>query len=171
VQIVEIADDLGTNIGPMISPNLYRTVIKPLHVETNQLIREKAPLAKIMLHCDGAIREFIPDIIEAGFEILNPIEGHLVGMDPASLKQDFGDHLTFMGGVNVKDTLAKGTPEDVRQEVRLRMAQMGVSGGYILGTSHNIGNDISLENILAYFDAGHSYGSYPLDLSPLEETA
>jgi uroporphyrinogen decarboxylase len=171
VQIVEIADDLGTNIGPMISPVLYRTVIKPLHIETNLLIKEKAPQAKIMLHCDGAIREFIPDIIEAGFEILNPIEGHLVGMDPVSLKRDFGEHLTFMGGVNVKDTLANGTPEEVRQEVRLRMAQMGVGGGYILGASHNIGNDIPLENILAYFDAGHTYGQYPLDLSPLEEIA
>ncbi|RPI27601.1 MAG: hypothetical protein EHM70_17655, partial [Chloroflexota bacterium] len=132
VQIVEMAEDLGTNSGPMISPNFYRKVIKPHHKKTIELIKRKAPNAKVLLHCDGAVRKFIPDLIDAGFDILNPIEAHLPGMDPVGLKADFGRELTFQGGVDVKDVLNKGTVEDVRRAVRQRIEQFGPGGGYIL---------------------------------------
>ncbi|MCZ7671844.1 MAG: uroporphyrinogen decarboxylase [Chloroflexi bacterium] len=162
VQVVEMAEDFGTNNGPMFNPKIYTNIIKPKHKRTIELIKKKAPNAKVMLHCDGAIRRFIPDLIDAGFDILNPIEGHLPGMDPAELKKDFGSELIFQGGVDIKNVLAKGSIEDVRREVRLRIEQMGEGGGYILAPAHNFGDDISLENILAFFEAGRELGVYPL---------
>ncbi|MFO7943867.1 MAG: uroporphyrinogen decarboxylase family protein [Anaerolineales bacterium] len=162
VDVVEMAEDLGTNRGPMFNPEVYRKVLKPRHRNTIDMIKTLAPDAKVMLHCDGAIREFIPDLIDVGFEILNPIEGHLPGMNPEELKKDFGQDLVFQGGVDIKNVLNKGTVEDVRQEVRLRIEQMGPGGGYILAPAHNFGNDIPLENMLAFFEAGKELGQYPI---------
>ena len=162
VQIVEIADDYGTNVGPMFNPKVYAQFLKPRYRRTINLIKRKAPQAKVLLHCDGAIRKFMPDLIESGFEVLNPIEAHLPGMDPVGLKQDFGRDMTFQGGVDVKRVLTQGSIEDVRREVRLRIEQMAQDGGYILAPAHNFGNDIPLENMLAFFEAGHELGFYPL---------
>jgi uroporphyrinogen decarboxylase len=162
IQVIEFADDYGTNVGPMFNPEIYRKYLKPRYQKTIAMIKKKAPGVKVMLHCDGAIRKFMPDLIETGFEILNPIESHLPGMDPAGLKQDFGKDMTFQGGVDVKRVLTKGTVEDVRREVRLRIEQMGKDGGYILAPAHNFSNDIPLENMLAFFEAGHEVGFYPL---------
>jgi uroporphyrinogen decarboxylase len=162
VQIVEFADDYGTNVGPMFNPEIYKKFFKPRYRRTIDLIKQKAPHAKPLLHCDGAIRRFIPDLIETGFEVLNPIEGHLPGMDPAGLKRDFGKDMTFQGGVDIGHVMAGGSPEDVRQEVRLRIEQMGEDGGYILAPAHNFTDAIPLENMLAFFQAGHELGTYPL---------
>jgi uroporphyrinogen decarboxylase len=162
VDVIEMAEDLGTNAGPMFNPDVYKKVIKPRHQKSIAMYKKLAPNAKVMLHCDGAIRKFLPDLIEAGFDILNPIEGHLPGMDPVGLKRDFGKDLVFQGGVDVKNVLNHGTVEDVKQEVRLRMEQMGAGGGYILAPAHNFSNDIPLENMLAFFEAGQELGIYPL---------
>jgi uroporphyrinogen decarboxylase len=162
VQVVEMADDYGTNAGPMFNPQIYTRFFKPRYKKSIELIKKKAPQAKVLLHNDGAIRKFIPDLIETGFEILNPIEGHLRGMDPIELKREFGHDLTFQGGVDVKNVLNNGTIDDVRREVRLRIEQMGHGGGYILAPAHNFSNDIPLENMLAFFEAGHELGTYPL---------
>lgn len=162
VLFTEIAEDLGTNIGPIFSPDFYRDHLLPVHKIFIKALKEKAPHLKILLHNDGAIREFIPDIIEAGFDLLNPIESHLPGMDPSGLKKDFGEQLVFQGGVNVKEVLPQGTEAEIRAEVRLRVEQMGPAGGYILGPTHNLGNDIPVENILAFFKAGHELGQYPI---------
>jgi uroporphyrinogen decarboxylase len=162
VQVVEMADDYGTNNGPMFNPAVYTKFLKPRYKKTIEVIKKKAPQAKVLLHNDGAIRKFIPDLIDTGFDILNPIEGHLRGMDPVELKREFGKDLTFQGGVDVKTVLNNGSIEDVRREVRLRIEQMGEDGGYILAPAHNFSNDIPLENMLAFFEAGHELGRYPL---------
>ena len=162
VHVVEMADDYGTNAGPMFNPEVYRKFLKPRYKKSIEMIKKKAPQAKVLLHNDGAIRKFIPDLIETGFDILNPIEGHLRGMDPAELKRDFGKDLTFQGGVDVKTVLNNGTLDDVRREVRLRIEQMGKDGGYILAPAHNFSNDIPLENMLEFFEAGKELGRYPL---------
>jgi len=162
VSVVEFADDYGTNVGPMFNPKIYTQFFKPRYRKTIDMIKRKAPHAKILLHCDGAIRRFLPDFIETGFEVLNPIEGHLKGMNPAELKQDFGKDIVFQGGVDVKTVLNNGTVEDVQREVRLRIEQMGPGGGYILAPAHNFGDDIPIENMLAFFEAGHQLGFYPL---------
>jgi uroporphyrinogen decarboxylase len=166
VQVVEMAEDLGTNTGPMFNPEVYRTTMKPKHRRTIDLIKRKAPNAKVMLHCDGAIRRFIPDLIEAGFDVLNPIEAHLPGMDPAQLKRDFGRDLVFQGGIDVKQILTQGSPEDIRRHVSQRIDELGPGGGYLLAPAHNFGNDIPLENILAFFEAGHTVGFYPRETRP-----
>lgn len=162
IEMVELAEDLGTNNGPMFAPRIYQKYIKPRHKKTIEMIKRHAPRAKVMLHCDGAIRKFIPDIIDAGFEVLNPIEAHLPGMDPKELKAEFGNELTFMGGVDVKQVLTNGTKQEIRGEIRRRIDEMGVGGGYILAPSHNFGNDIPLENMLLFFEAGQELGIYPL---------
>lgn len=162
IEFVEMAEDLGTNLGPIFSPKFYRDVMKPIHKQFIGQIKAKAPGVKILLHNDGAIREFIPDLIDAGFDILNPIESHLPGMDPAGLKRDFGDALVFQGGVNVKEILPRGTEDEIRAEVRKRIEEMGSGGGYILGPTHNLSNDIPLENILIFFKAGLELGKYPI---------
>ncbi len=162
IHIIEFAEDLGTNNGPMFNPQIWRELFMPKYKISIAKIKKKAPQAKILLHCDGAIRKFLPDIIEAGFEILNPIEGHLRGMDPVELKRDFGKDLVFQGGVDVKNVLNNGTIEDVRREVRLRIEQMGEGGGYILAPAHNFSNDIPLENMLEFFRSGQELGKYPL---------
>ena len=112
------------------------------------------------MHNDGAIRRFIPDLIDTGFEILNPIEGHLPGMNPVELNREFGKDLTFQGGVDVKSVLNNGSIDDVRREVRLRIEQMAPGGGYILAPAHNFGNDIPLENLLAFFSSERETGQY-----------
>jgi uroporphyrinogen decarboxylase len=162
IDVIEMAEDLGTNRGPMFNPEVYRKYIKPRHKRSIEMYKKLAPNAKVMLHNDGAIRKFIPDLIDAGFDILNPIEGHLPGMAPEELKKDFGNALVFQGGVDIKNVLNKGTIEDVRREVRLRIEQMGEGGGYVLAPAHNFGNDIPLENMLAFFEAGKELGQYPL---------
>lgn len=166
VQIVEMADDYGTNVGPMFNPKIYKQFLMPHYKKTIELIKKKAPQAKVLLHNDGAIRKFIPDLIETGFEVLNPIEAHLVGMDPVGLKRDFGKEITFQGGVDIKRVMTQGSLEDIRGEVRLRIEQMGNDGGYILAPAHNFGNDIPLNNMLAFFQAGHELGFYPLNTAP-----
>lgn len=163
IDVVEMAEDLGTNNGPMFNPEVYTKYIKPRHKKSIEMFKKLAPNAKVMLHCDGAIRRFIPDLIDAGFEILNPIEAHLPGMDPAGLKRDFGQDLVFQGGVDIKNVLNNGTVDDVRREIRLRIEQMGEGGGYVLAPAHNFGNDIPLENMLEFFKAGRELGRYPLD--------
>ena len=134
----------------------------PVHKQFIKQLRTRAPGIKVLLHNDGAIREFIPDLIEAGFDILNPIESHLPGMEPAGLKRDFGDALIFQGGVNVKEILPRGTEAEIHAEVQRRIEEMGPGGGYILGPTHNLSNDIPLENILIFFQACHALGRYPI---------
>jgi len=163
IQIIEMAEDLGTNNGPMFNPKFYKEVMWRYHRRTIEKIKKKAPHVKIMLHCDGAIRRFIPDLIDAGFDILNPVESDLIGMDPAELKRDFGKDLVFMGGVDVKKILTKGNRRDIQREIRRRVREMGQGGGYILAPSHNFGNDVPLENLLAFFEEGKRLGIYPID--------
>jgi uroporphyrinogen decarboxylase len=162
IQMIEFADDYGTNVGPMFNPQVYKKYLMPRYKKSIEMIKRKAPHVKVMLHCDGAIRKFMPDLIETGFEVLNPIECHLPGMDPVGLKRDFGMEMTFEGGVDVKHVLTEGTVEDVRREVRLRIEQMGKDGGYVLAPAHNFTNDMPLRNLLAFFEAAQELGFYPL---------
>ncbi len=161
VQIVEMADDLGTQSGPMISPKLYRNVMKPKHESTINLIKKKAPQARVLLHTDGSVRRFIPDLIEAGFDVINPVQPTAEGMNPVELKAEFGSEMCFLGGVDVQNAM-RGSVQDVRDEVKLRISEFGPGGGYVLAPSHNFGDDIPLENLLAFFEAAEEFGGYPI---------
>jgi uroporphyrinogen decarboxylase len=160
VQIVEIADDVGTQTGPMISPRTYRELLREKHAYLASIVKEKAPQAKFMLHSCGSVKAFIPDFIEAGFDILNPVQPLAKDMEPARLKAEFGSEISFLGGVDVQQTM-RGPVDGVRAEVRQRIEEMAAGGGFVLAPSHNFGDDVPLENILAFFDAAREYGAYP----------
>jgi uroporphyrinogen decarboxylase len=151
IDIVEYADDLGSQSAPLISPRTYRRLIKPCHCRIVAAVKARAPHVKIMLHSCGAVRPFIADFAEAGFDILNPIQTSAAGMVPSELKAEFGDRLVFLGGIDVQQKM-RGTVQTVRSEVRSLIEAMGRGGGYVLAPAHNFGDDVPLENILAFFD-------------------
>lgn len=159
VQIVCYADDLGMQDRLQISPSTYREVIKPYHKEIFAFIHGRTD-ARILLHSCGAVREIIPDLIEIGLDVLNPVQTRASGMMPAELKADFGDRLSFWGGIDEQSLLPRGTAEDVRAGVRQILEALGSGGGYVLAASHNIQSDTPAENVLALYEAGMEYGAY-----------
>jgi uroporphyrinogen decarboxylase len=152
VQIVALGDDLGMQTGPLISPQLYRRLIKPRHKELYDFIHSRTE-AKIMHHTCGSVFPFVQDLIDVGVDILNPIQISARGMDPVALKREFGEQLVFHGGIDVQQILPFATPERVREEVKRIVAILGRGGGYILAPSHNIQADVPPENVLAMYEA------------------
>lgn len=154
VQVVFLTGtDFGTQHGLFISRQAYRELYKPFHLRVNRLVHEKSRW-KTFTHTCGAIATLIPDLIEAGFDILNPVQCSADGMDPIFLKREFGDHVVFWGGgANTQQTLAFGLPEDVYREVRKRIDIFGPGGGFVFNTVHNVQATTPTENILAMFRA------------------
>ena len=153
--ILQIADDYGTQNGPIMSPATWRKFFAP-HLKTMADMAHDAGL-KVFLHCDGGIRPIIPDLIELGINILNPMQPGCAGMDPKELKRDFGDKLCFHGAVDTQTTLPFGTREDVVAEVRERIEVLGKGGGYILAPVHTVEPDVPIENVLAVYEAARGY--------------
>jgi len=158
--------DLGTQQGPLISKEMFDSLIKPYFKRTWGFAKtkflEKNPRGKLIKHCCGGIYPFIANFIECGLDVLDPIQTTAKGMDPVKLKREFGNSLCFHGGIDTQKVLPYGTPEDVRGEVETVIGQLGPGGGYILTASHNIQVDVPPENILAMFEAAHEFGTYPL---------
>jgi uroporphyrinogen decarboxylase len=160
VQVVAITDDQGTQKSLMVSPRMFREYIKPGLASLVRTIKEEADV-KVLMHCDGAIVPIIPDLIEIGVDILNPVQTVVKGLeDTAALKERFGDRLCFHGGIDVQQVLPHATVADVRNEVARRIADLGRQGGYIIAPCHNVGVDIPPENVLALFDAAQEFGCY-----------
>jgi uroporphyrinogen decarboxylase len=151
VQIVAVGDDLGMQTGPLISPKLYRRLIKPRHKELYDFIHSHTE-AKILHHTCGSVFPLVQDLIDVGVDILNPIQTSARGMDPVTLKWEFGERLVFHGGIDVQQILPFATPERVREEVRHIVATLGQGGGYIFAPSHNIQADVPPENIVAMYE-------------------
>lgn len=161
--VMVTSDDLGMNDRTLISPEMYRELIKPRQKRTFDFFRSQTP-AKRFYHCDGAIYPIIEDFIEIGVEALNPIQVSAAGMgDTKKLKADFGDRLAFWGAVDTHHVLPRGTPEDVHSEVRQRIMDLGPGGGYVLCSVHNIQPEVPPENVVAMFDAAYQFGRYPLE--------
>jgi hypothetical protein len=145
--------DFGTQRGLFISVQSYRELFKPYHKQVNDFIHKHTKW-KTFIHSCGSIVELIPDLIEAGFDILNPVQCSAVGMDPARLKKEFGKDLVFWGGgVDTQQTLAFGKPEEVYNEVRQRIDIFNQDGGFVFDAIHNIQATTPLENMLAMFKA------------------
>ena len=161
VQIVHTSDDLGTQVAPYFSPAMYREMIKPKQKRLMAHIKDRSE-AKILYHSDGAISALIDDLIEIGVDILNPIEPAVKGMDPSLLKASFGEKLGFHGGISQQRVLSKGTPDQVREEVKKRIQELGRGGGYILAAAHTIVPEVPAENIIEMFRTARRYGTYPL---------
>ena len=156
IDVIHVSDDLGTQRSPMISPRLFRDMIKPRQIRLFKFIREMTN-AKILLHSDGCVYPFIDDFIEAGVDILNPLQSGVKNMEPGRLAEEFGGHLCFWGGIDTQNTLPFGTCQDVANEVQKRISQIGRYGGYVLAASHNIQNDVSPDNILTLFETGRQF--------------
>lgn len=160
IQVFAYWDDITTQSGPMVSPAFYRKYVKPKQRALCDLIKSKTK-AKIYLHCCGACRDFIPDFIDAGFEILNPIQVRAAGMDDtAALKREFGRDIVFWGGVDTQHVLPFGSEGDVRSEVKRRMDDLAPGGGYVFNTSHNIQNGTPPQNLVAMYEAAKEFGGY-----------
>jgi len=142
----------------MISVECYRRWFKPLQRKFTDLAHQAGAL--VMHHDDGAIRRIIPDFVELGVDILNPIQHVCPGMDMRELKHEFGQNLCFHGGVDNQDVLPHGTVEAVRREVRDCMSQLGAGGGYILAPCHNIQPVTPTENIVAMYETAWAEGWY-----------
>ena len=145
--IFEYNDDVASQRSLFLSPGMWREFIKPRMARFCQLARQFG--AKLRYHCCGSCRAIIPELIEIGVYILNPVQALAAGMDPFALKRDFGDRLTFDGGIDIQQLLPNASPEEVRAHTRRMIDVVGRDGGYILGASHAIQSDVPLENILA----------------------
>jgi uroporphyrinogen decarboxylase len=158
VDLVMIGDDLGTQQGPVMNPALYRRLLKPYHAQMVQVVKRFDK--PILLHSCGSVAAFIPDFVEAGFDALHPIQVTARDMDTARLKKEFGKDITFWGAIDTHRILPRGTPAEVRAEVRQRIADLGPGGGYVLGSVHNVQAEVPPENILAMIEAAREFGKY-----------
>jgi len=160
VDVINVNDDLGQQDRLLISPKVYRKLIKPYQKKIYDYIHSKSD-AKLFLHSDGSIRAIIPDLIEIGVQILNPIQPTAAGMDSAELKREFGADLSFWGGgVDTQYILPYGTPEQVRENVRRQLEILMPGGGYVFNTVHNILHEVPPQNIVAMYETVWEYGKY-----------
>ena len=156
VDMIWVGDDVGSQAGMLISPELWRRLFKPKWAEFFATLKRLNPALKIAYHSDGVIDPIIPDFIEIGLDVLNPVQPAC--MDPARLKQQYGDHLSFWGTIDEQHTLPFGSPGDVTREVRARLETVGHDGGLIIGPTHHVQLDTPLENFGAMIHAitGHT---------------
>jgi uroporphyrinogen decarboxylase len=160
IQVFTYWDDLTGQNGWLINPELYRKMIKPKQKRLVEAIRKKTD-AKIFFHCCGAARGLIPDLVELGFDILNPVQVSARGMDTKELKAEFGKDIIFWGGgVDTQRVLPFGKPQEVADEVKHRIDDLAPGGGFVFAAVHNIQAQVPPENIVAAFDTAVEYGAY-----------
>ena len=161
VDVISEADDYGTQTSQLISPRMFRRIMKPRLARLFDRIHELAPDAKLFFHSCGNVRPLLPDFIEMGVDILNPIHISATGMEPVALKREFGEDIVFWGGaVDTQDVLPYGTPEQVRDDARRNIEALAPGGGYVFNTVHNIQADVPAENIVALWETLREYGRY-----------
>lgn len=160
VQIIQVGDDLGMQTGPQLSLKLYRKIVKPRHKKLYEYIKTHSK-AYLFLHSCGAIFDFIPDFIEMGVDILNPVQISAQGMDSKKLKKEFGKEIVFWGGgCDTQKVLPFGTPKDVEEEVKRRIEDFAPGGGFVFCQVHNIQAKVPPENIEAMYEAVKKFGRY-----------
>lgn len=158
VDVVAIGDDVAFHDRPMVDLDRYRKLFKPRHRRMIDLVKAKSS-AKVLYHCCGAVKSLVGEFIDIGVDALNPIQVSSAGMDDtASLKAEFGDHISFWGGIDTGQVLPRGSLEDVLAEVQRRIQDLAPGGGYVLASVHNIQEDVPPENILAMVDAALKFG-------------
>jgi uroporphyrinogen decarboxylase len=162
VDIIKIGDDLGTQKSLMISPKMYREILKPIHADFISFIKARTK-ARVLFHSDGDVAPLIDDFVEIGVDILNPIQTSAGTMsDLPSLKRRFGRNIVFCGGIDTHRILPFGSVAEVREEVRRVIQILGPGGGCMIGAVHTIMDDVPPENVLAMVDAVEELGHYPL---------
>jgi uroporphyrinogen decarboxylase len=160
VDIIKIGDDLGTQESLMISPKMYRDILKPIHADFISFIKARTR-AKVLFHSDGDVAPLIDDFVEIGIDILNPIQTSAGTMsDLSALKKRHGKNIVFCGGIDSHRILPFGTPAQVRDEVKRVIDILGPGGGFMIGAVHTVMNDVPPENVLAMVDAVEEFGRY-----------
>lgn len=160
VDVVMIGDDLTGQSGPLFSPDFYCKIVKPRQKKLVQHIKSLTK-AKIWYHTCGACFDYIPELIDNGIDILNPVQIGLVNMEPQQLKDKFGSRITLWGGgIDAQHVLAFAKPEQIREHVRRNVEIFKPGGGYVFNNVHNIQVGVSPENIVALFDAAYEFGFY-----------
>lgn len=162
-------DDLGMQDRALFSNQVWQSVLRPVLSRRWKAARQAldqlgAGRVKLMFHSDGAIRTFIPDLIEDGVQVLDPIQTRSQGMEVAALKADFGCDLVFHGAIDTQQILPFGSPEDVKRETLKVIRKLGRGGGLLLGPSHNVQPDVPPENLVALCQTAREFGRYPLAL-------
>ncbi len=160
VDVIMIGDDLAGQTGPLFNPMVYKEIVKPRHKKLVQYIKSRTK-AKIWYHTCGACTQYIPELIDNGIDVLNPVQISAVDMEPINLKARFGDKLSFWGGgIDAQHILPHGTPEQVREEVRKNLEAFKPGGGYVFNNVHNIQAGVPPENVVALYDAAYEFGFY-----------
>jgi uroporphyrinogen decarboxylase len=160
VDVMMLGDDFAGQDRLLMSPTTWRKLVKPRLKQLFDFLHSRSA-ARVFLHSCGSIREVIPDLIEIGLDILNPVQVSAAGMDSAGLKREFGKDLVFWGGgVDTQFVLPHGTPEEVRAEVRRRLEDLMPGGGFVFNPVHNIQGDVPTENLMAMWETLQAYGVY-----------
>ena len=157
IDVVAIVEDLRTQQGPLLRPEVYRRMIKPHHRIMMGAVKRHGK--RLFLHSCGSVTAFIPDFIEMGVDALNPVQVSAAHMDTKKLKREYGRDLSFWGAVDTGRVLPHGTPADVRDEVKRRIDDLAADGGYVLAVVHNIQADVPPQNVAAMYDAALEYGA------------
>ncbi len=160
VDVVMIGDDLAGQYGPLFSPDFYRRIVKPRQKKLVQHIKSLTN-ARVWYHTCGACSEYIPDLMDNGIDILNPVQISAKNMEPVILKKNYGDQLVFWGGgIDSQHTLPFASPQEVRNEVQVNLELFKPRGGYVFNNVHNIQHGVPPENIVALYDAAYEFGFY-----------
>jgi uroporphyrinogen decarboxylase len=161
--IVAFGEDLGTQYGPIVPLDLFRRLFKPRYQKYFGTVKKRTS-AFIFFHCCGSIFRLLDELIGLGVDAINPVQVAAKDMDSSILGPEFGDRLSFWGGIDTQRVLPRGTTGDVKAEVRRRIRDFAPGGGYVLNAVHNIQPDVPVENIIAMYEAGREYGKYPIVL-------
>lgn len=157
VDIIRFGDDLGMTSGPLIGISTFRKILKPRYRIFCDYVKKNTNM-KIFFHSCGSIRQFIPDLIDVGIDIINPVQTNCVDMDPIALKKEFGMDITFWGGgVDTNSIINRGTPEEVRKDVLTRCEILSKDGGFVFAPIHNILAEVPPQNIVAAYKAVNDF--------------
>lgn len=166
IDVICFGDDLGAQNSPQISPRMYREFFKPRHAQLWGRAKQLADV-KVMLHCCGAVRPLLPDLIDAGLDAINPVQISCRGMEAEGLKRDFGKDLTFWGGgCDTQRVLPDGSPEQIREHVLRQCEILAPGGGFVFQQVHNIMANVPARNIVAMYDAVNEYNQRTATLAP-----
>jgi uroporphyrinogen decarboxylase len=161
IDIIAEGDDYGTQDSQLIGHEDFRHIYKPHISRIINAVKQYAPNAKIMFHSCGNVRPLIPDFIEMGIDILNPVHVNAIGMEPYQLKKDFGKDIVFWGGgVDTQKILPSGTVNDVKDEVKKNIDALATGGGFVFAAVHNIQSEVPPQNIIAMRETVKEYGRY-----------
>ena len=153
-------DDFGAQNGMMVSPDMWRRIFKPRMAEVFSEFRSVNPDVMVMYHCDGAIAPILPDLIEIGLDVFNPVQPNVPGHEPRELKAQFGSELSFWGAIDQQQLLPHGTPEEIEADVKAKIEALGPGGGYMVAPAHILQGDTPVENVQAMIEAVRTHGVY-----------